>query len=222
MVEVLLVEDNQTLAQALTRTLTSFGITSSFVSNVRSAYQFLEKNTVEVVVLDRVLKQDDGMEVLEYLKDCYPHIRTLIISGLCLWQERVYGLEQGADDYISKPFSQDEFKLRVKRLLRVEKVFREAPIKLGKLTLGPEVGRLQLADQPRLLRRREYEILSCLVRHKETVVSREMLINLVWRGEVPTYNTIDTYVRRIRQQLGPYSHYIQTHRGLGYVAKATP
>lgn len=222
MADVLLVEDNHDLAEALCRALNRVGITTIFVSNLRTAYQELEKRTVEVVVLDRVLKQDNGLELLEYLQDAHAHVRTLIISGLGLWNDRVEGLEQGADDYLTKPFSQDEFKLRVQRLLRVEKTSKESCYELGAVKLGPDVGRLTVADRSQLLRRREYEILSCLVRYKDTIVSRDKLISLVWRGEVPTYNTIDTYVRRIRQHLGPYAHYIQTHRGLGYLAKEAP
>ena len=158
------------------------------------------------------------MELVEYLRDSSFATKILILSELSSTDQRILGLSGGADDYLPKPFSPAELILRVKRLTATVKVFARDSVQFGKLRLYPAEGLLEIEGIKKTLRRRETAILLCLMQHKNQVVSREMLISIVWSGEgnIPCYSTLDVYVRRLRIILGSQSGIIQTVRGFGY------
>lgn len=217
---ILIVENDAALATQVAELLSVLKkpvITASSISQARAV---LADQEPEVVVLDRVLGDGDGLEILEdIILDELPS-RVLVLSTLGEVQERIKGLERGADEYLPKPFSRAELLLRVKNLLVRKKETPGDELTLGKLTIKPETGELQGSTHQNTLRKKEMQIFASLVRYKNQVLSRDKLIELVWGTSeyLPTHATLDVYIRRIRIALGTEQHLIETVRGFGYRA----
>ena len=142
------------------------------------------------------------------------------MSRLSEVADKVKTLQQGADDYLAKPFSSQELLIRIQRLLEKEKVLPQDYYSVGEVKLYPETGQLLLRDKKITLRKRESQVLACLLKKPKQVVTRAMLIDQIWRGQddIPCYSTLDVYVRRIRMVLGQKFNVIKTVRGFGYMA----
>jgi len=134
--------------------------------------------------------------------------------------DRITGLTEGADDYLPKPFSVRELELRVSHLLGLERTTPDGWTQLGELRFNRVTGETFSGEQVVRLRPREAQILSCLLRFKNRVVTRDTIVNHVWGGStVPTNTTLDVYLRRLRMMLGKSSAYIETVRGFGYLIR---
>jgi DNA-binding response OmpR family regulator len=129
----------------------------------------------------------------------------------------------GAHYYLQKPFSIEELELRVRNLLTKTKHLSSNQIKVGNLEIVPTTGQVRYGPKNVSLRKRECQILSFLAKHKNQVMSRQQIINHIWVGEdIPTYKTVDVYVRRIRSMIGKKETVIHTVRGYGYLIKEDP
>jgi len=220
MKNILIVENNKILAQTLSSNLKSIGYFTQICSSVESAINELESYSYDLVILDRVLDDGDGIEVAEFINDFSYQVKVLMLSELSNTKQRIKGLENGADDYIAKPFSLTELNIKVKKLLNTQKIKEVEKLTLGTLSLLPETGELSINGKTQLIRKKESQLLCCLMRHKNQVISRNKIIDIVWSGsyELPTQSTLDVYVRRLRIRLGKYKSYIKTVRGFGYMA----
>lgn len=188
-------------------------------ATLEDGYSLFERVRIEIAIIDRLLDDGDGLELVEYLATELPQIKLLLLSQKSEVPERIRGLEFGADDYMGKPFSLAELKLRLQVLAHRTKQLDQDALRIGELILYPETGKLVLGEAIKQVRRREAQILACLIRYKNQVVSRDQLITSVWAlSENPTYSTVDVYIRRIRVILGAYSDVIHTIRGFGYMA----
>ncbi len=187
-------------------------------ATVEQAYSILEKENIDLALLDRVLDDGDGIEIVSYLNDISFHTRTILLSQLGETEQRILGLSKGADDYLPKPFSLTELSLKVEKLLSKEKINTSGNLRAGELVLQTATGEALVNNKPVQLRRRENQILSYLVKRKNQTVSREQMIDAIWGTslEIPTYSTIDAYIRKIRVKLGPASCQLKTVRGFGY------
>ncbi len=217
---VLLVENDQSLAKLLKQVVDSKQHDCFVTDSLTQAYDLVTQVKPDVIVLDRLLPDGDGLELAAYIQDSYFTTRVLFISSLVTSSERIAGLETGADDYLPKPFSLKEFELKLERLLFREKVLNQEKLIVGSVTLFPHSGVALCGQQAVQLRRREAQILTCLFRHKNQVVSRPALISYVWSAEPeqPLTTTLDVYMRRIRKKLGDHGKIIQTARSFGYRA----
>ncbi len=218
MKQVLLAENEPSLAQSLHDMLLFRGLRVTHVPTVAGAFEQLDHQHFDLLIVDRMLDDGDGLDIIEYVHELARDSQILCLSQKNLVTDRITGLQKGADDYLGKPFSSAELLLRVERLLTTYKLPSEQKIELGEVIFLPQRGELQLPDQKVKLRRREVEILKCLVRFRNRVVSRETLIDQIWKGssKSPTYTTLDVYIRRLRVLLGKYHKLIKTVRGFGY------
>lgn len=217
---ILLVENDQALVAQLTAALSVFKTQIKTARTIAHAEQLLYDFTPEVMILDRILDDGDGLELAQIVHDDALPTRVLILSSLGTLPERLKGLEQGVDDYLPKPFSLSELVLKVKTLLHRRKEDPTTTLTLGPLSITPETGELVIGTVHTKLRKREMEIFASLVRYKNQVLSRDKLIDLVWgeTDDLPTHATLDVYIRRIRMALGGDSQCVETVRGFGYRA----
>jgi DNA-binding response OmpR family regulator len=218
--KILIVEDNISLTSTLHQVLTQPFRKTQSVRTISEAYQKITQHKYDLVMLDRNLPDGDGLEIVQHMSKTKLETPILMLTEKNATSERVMGLRQGADDYLGKPFSVDELTLRVDNLLNKTKRMDDRNSPDERLHLFPASGVVQLGTRKFTFRRREYEIFAFLAHHKNAVVSRDMLINNLWvNEEVPTYSTIDVYIRRIRIILGGKSRIIQTIRSYGYRLK---
>ncbi|MBW7943863.1 response regulator transcription factor [Patescibacteria group bacterium] len=219
---VLLVEDDPLVARSIAQVLPK-QYTMTTTSNLESSYRYLAEERPALIVLDRALPDGDGLELVEYMTQLDHTAPLLVLSRKSTVQDRINGLRKGADDYLIKPFSTTELLLRIERLLYSTKHRKEEAIRFGELELLLDKGQVILGKHILRLRRREFQVLSYLVRQNGRVVTRDQLINHIWPdGKIPSYATIDVYIRRLRMMLGPYGSIVRTIKGYGYLAEPLP
>lgn len=218
MKKILILEDDQLLAQTLQTSLHNSTAQVSVTHTLSEFYEYVERHDVHLCILDRMIGSEDSLEAVEYLSDVFPEMRILFLSKKATARERISGLEAGAHDYLAKPFALAELRLRVRRLLETQSLAPlSGAISLGKVVFYPDQG-LIIAEQHKvILRKRETEVLACLARTVGAIVSRKKIVDSLWLGShTPHSSTVDVYIRRLRQRLGPYSSIIQTRKGFGY------
>ncbi|MFH2118124.1 MAG: response regulator transcription factor, partial [Candidatus Paceibacterota bacterium] len=163
--------------------------------------------------------QEDALLAGEYVKDILPEIKILFLSKKGEIKDRIQGLETAGDDYLPKPFSLAELRLRVRSLLAMQRATEQGRRRwvVGELVFYPDQGLVETPGRKAQLRRRETEILECLVQAAGATVSRQQLTRVLWPASYePNSSTVDVYIRRIRQKLGELSYMLQTCRGFGY------
>lgn len=220
MKKILIIEDDPTLQKSL-QSLLSQHYSCETASSLQESFSLIDAKKYELVIVDRMLPDGDGLEVIEYLHDSFYQTKVLALTHQSAVDDRIHGLEQGADEYLAKPFSFTELKLKVKKLLWMEKLKIASLLKAGSLEFNPETGIIFIENTQVRLRKKEAEIFRCLLRYKNQVVSRDMIIDDVWAGSelIPSETTLDVYIRRIRVLLKEYHRIITTVRGFGYCLK---
>jgi len=218
MKQLLLIENDRGLAQSLSDLLGRKGYSVNVADKLARAYDLLESQRYDLIIVDRLLDDGDGKEIVDYVKDTSSFTHIICLSQMNQVEDRVSLLREGADDYLGKPFSATELLLRIESLLRKQTVMSQDVLECGPIQLFPQTGQIVFPDHTKTLRRRESQILACLLRYKNQVISRDRITEYVWQGnnELPTYTTIDVYIRRLRVILGEYHSLIQTVRGFGY------
>lgn len=213
---ILIIEDNISLAKLLEDTLASKGYKTKVAHLKSTAVKLMTKMKFDLVLLDRLLPDGDGLELLSKLQEISFHTKTLVLSIKGDTDDKVIGLEKGADDYLPKPFSYAELVLRVRGLLTKQKVLPLTTLTAGKLYFYPESGQVMVGSREYQFRPQESAIIHCLLAHKNQVVTRAMLVRWVWHDSEPAASTIDVYMRRIRSILGDDATLIETIRGFGF------
>ncbi len=230
MARVIVVEDDDTLLQTLRYNLQRAGHEVGICTNGSQAVDLIREQPPDLVVLDLMLPGLDGLEVCRTLRrePANPAVRRLPILMLTARDEeidKVVGLELGADDYMTKPFSMHELLARVKALLRRAELSRapeEPPAQLtaGDLVVDLAARRVTLAGVPLALKPREFDLLAYFLRHPDTVLTRDRLLHQVWGYEFAgDTRTVDVHVRWLRSKIDRGSAQpsrIQTVRGVGY------
>jgi two-component system, OmpR family, copper resistance phosphate regulon response regulator CusR len=215
---VLIVEDEPLIARFLARGLRSEGYTVGVAGNGEIAIRRLEQRACDLVILDLMLPDVDGFEVLREVSGRRLGVPVLVLSARRSVETKVAALDAGASDYLAKPFALDELLARVRALLRrgpadAARPAGDAPA----FTLDGPGHALRTADGVRMpLSEREYALLEYLSRTPNQIVSRERILNAVWEYQFdPRSNVVDVYVGRLRRKLEPAVH-IETVRGGGY------
>lgn len=224
---ILIVEDEQTLARAVRFALEREGFRALHAGDGRVALELFERERPDAIILDLMLPEIDGLEVCRSVRR-HSTVPILMLSARAEEFDRVLGLELGADDYLTKPFSMRELVARVRALLRRADVSRVEhtgqPVIVGPLRLDPEQRAVSLAGQPVSLRPREFDLLLHLARHAGQVFTREQLLDQVWGYEFAGGSrTVDVHMRWLRQKLEPdpgHPRYLQTVRSVGYRLQA--
>ena len=218
---VLVVEDDEAIADVLRRSLRAEG------HEVRSAIDGVEALTEasqfvpDLVILDLGLPRLDGVEVCRRLR-AEGDVPILILTARTDTDDRVAGLDSGADDYLVKPFERQELLARIRALLRRRPPRGSASIVVGDLTLNPDSREVRRGDREIELTNREFELLEFLMRNERLVISRERLLDEVWGYDpMAATNTIDVFISNLRRKLeaGGEERLLHTKRGAGYVLR---
>jgi DNA-binding response OmpR family regulator len=219
---VLVVEDDEEIAQALQRSLRMEGydvrVSGDGVDALDQAHAFLP----DLVVLDLGLPRLDGIEVARELR-ARDDVPILVVTARDALESRVEGLDSGADDYLVKPFERQELLARLRALLRRRPPKGAAPLVVGDLMLNPDTHEVTRSGRAVELTQREFELLEYLMRNERIVISRQRLLDEVW-GYDPfsVTNTIEVFVSNLRRKLESQGEprLLHTIRGAGYVLRA--
>lgn len=233
MAHLLIVEDDELLRDGLSAQLMQAGHRIDTAADGEQALSRLDTEAYEGVVLDLGLPRVDGLTVLRRLRQRLPALPVLILTARDGIEDRVEGLNAGADDYLTKPFNRDELLARLQSMLRraslpafgpSPQVPAPPPPAPGTLRVDPVLPRAWLGNEAIDLTQREWSLLDLLVRHSGQVVSREDVL-AVWQsdpGETGvTSNALEVYVHRLRRKLAGSTLNIRNIRGLGYLLENT-
>ena len=223
---VLVVDDETDILELVAFNLARQQFTVITADNGISAVHLAKEKLPDIIVLDLMLPGLDGFSVYRELR-ADPRtsgIPVLMLTAKGEVNDRIAGLELGADDYVTKPFSPKELMLRVKALLkRTRKVSADASLRIGDFLLERNTLKLFLAGQPVDLTATEFKLLRLLAEAEGEVQERDALLREVWGySDTMLTRTLDTHVKRLREKLGKYAECIQTVRGVGYRFSISP
>jgi two-component system OmpR family response regulator len=215
---ILIVEDDAAVAGGVARILESEGFAVDSVSRGEQAVLAATQERFDLVILDVGLPGMDGFEVLRRLRSQAEGVPVLLLTARDAVDDRVHGLDLGADDYVAKPFAMSEVAARVRALIRRSQAHAGPKVVHGPLTLDTVARRAFLNGAPLELAGREWAVLEVLLAKVERVVSKDTIIQAVanW-GEELSLNAIEVYVSRLRAKLEPAGIRIRTVRGFGYM-----
>jgi len=214
---VLLVEDEETFVEFLTMGLTYEGFTVHAVRDGREALPTFERVHPHVVLLDLMLPGMDGISICRALR-ARSEVPIIMLTARGEVEDRIEGLDSGADDYLPKPFKFAELMARVRAVLRRHKVTVGSTLAVGDLRLDRNTREVTHVEQPIDLTRREFDLLECFMLPPRHVLTRDAILDRVWGyDQVVDTNVVDVYVGYLRAKLGEGGHErIQTVRGVGY------
>jgi two-component system OmpR family response regulator len=224
--QLLLIEDSRDIAAALKQVLAAdYDVTVAHdgQSGLRQAGQA----SYDLILLDILLPDLNGLEICETLRADGNTTPIMILTGETSIMSKIRFLDAGADDYLTKPFSVGELKARLRSLQRRQgQLPSESPeLTAGGLRLNRTTYRVERDGQTIRLRRKEFALLECLMRHADTVVTRSTLGNYAWHGaDMPWTNTIDVHIKHLRDKIDrPFDKtLIRTVHGVGYRFESTP
>jgi two-component system response regulator VicR len=199
---ILLVEDEQTIADVVRDYLLQAGFQVDVARDGFAALQLAAKRQPDLVLLDRMLPGLDGVEVCRRLRQSMS-VPVIMLTALGTEDDRVLGLEAGADDYITKPFSPRELVLRVRSVLRrsIQEFSPEPAVQVAGFDLNPAARTVTHHGRPLALTIREFDLLAFLLRRPNQVFSREDLIKAVWGWDFGDLSTVTVHVRRLREKI---------------------
>jgi two-component system cell cycle response regulator CtrA len=220
---VLLVEDDANTAQSIELILKSEGYIVDTTDLGEDGLEIGKLYDYDIIILDLMLPDIDGYEVLRRLRSSRVNTPILILSGLSELDNKIKGLGFGADDYLTKPFDRRELLARIQAIVRRSKGHSESVIKTGKLTVNLDTRTVEVETQPLHLTGKEYGILELLSLRKGTTLTKEMFLNHLYGGmDEPELKIIDVFVCKLRKKLSNATggeNYIETVWGRGYVLR---
>ena len=219
--KILVVDDEPDALEVLGFKLKEAGYTPIFATDGARAITVARDEHPALIVLDLMLPEIDGLEVCKILRrdPATAMIPILMLTARAAEMDRVLGLELGADDYVTKPFSPRELVLRIKKLLARAKAADEpvAQLRFGELEIDVPRHQVLVAGESVTLTATEFRLLEILARRRGRVQTRERLLQDVWGYENPIDSrTVDTHMRRLREKIGEAARYLETIRGVGY------
>ena len=219
---VLLVEDEETLREAVRYGLEREGFRVALARDGKEALERFRAGGADVVLLDLMLPEVSGLDVCRAIRAQSP-VPIIILTAKDAEADKVLGLELGADDYVTKPFSMRELIARVRAVSRRTGTPAQplpASLEVGGVVLDPDAHEVRVDGRPVELPPKEFEVLHSLMARTGRLVTRQMLIDEVWGAEyVGDTRTLDVHVKRLRQKIEPdpkFPRYLKTVRGLGY------
>lgn len=220
MARILLVEDDESLARALVRLLSAEGYAADHVATGQLAIDIAQTEPYGAVILDIGLPDISGLDVLRNLRSSGSHLPVLLLTARDAIDDRVRGLDEGADDYLTKPFASSELLARLRALIRRGAGDAAPVIAVCGLTCDPAAQTAKLDGISLDLPRREWAVLYCLASQAGKVVPKERLAAQVFSfDDAVGINALEVYIARVRKKLGPSGPTIRNLRGLGYVLR---
>ena len=220
--KILIIEDEANIVQLIRLYLEQAGFTVLAASDGAAGLELHAREHPDLVILDLMLPKMDGIEVARKLRAVGKATPILMLTARDTEKDKIRGLDVGADDYLTKPFSFGEFLARVRALLRRDTLTRASVMRLGDLELDTAARQVRRGGQDVALSAREYALLEYLVHHAGQILTREQLAAHVWSDTEVESNVIDVYVRYLRQKVdAPFGEpLIHTVRGIGYTLRA--
>ena len=214
-------EDDPSIRKLVIYTLNSQGMEAQGFERPSEFWAAMEETLPSLILLDIMLPEEDGLHILKRLRSAPSTARlpVIMLTAKGTEYDKVIGLDQGADDYVTKPFGMMELMARIRAALRHSSATPSADRELtfGILYLNPVRHAVRVRDREISLTLKEFQVLELLMEHPETVFTRDQLLNLIWGYEFDgASRTVDVHIRTLRQKLEEAGNYIETVRGVGY------
>lgn len=218
---ILIVEDEVAIVELISFSLKDAGWNTTAVHNANDAWEFLQQRSPQLIILDWMLPDQSGLRLLSRIRADrqFNEIPIIMLTAKSMEEDKIAGLNNGADDYVTKPFSPRELAARVKALLR-----RKAPehaqsvLNIGRVTLDPVSCKVLMDNEKIDIGHAEFKLLKFFMAHPERVFSRSQLLDKVWGDHVVIEErTVDVHVLRLRKALKEAEHLIKTVRSVGYM-----
>ncbi|HEX2889901.1 response regulator transcription factor [Vineibacter terrae] len=222
MARILLVEDEAEMARLVAGSIESDGFLVDRAGSCEDARLTLELARYALVLLDRRLPDGDGLSLLRTVRATQPGVPVIVLTALDRLDDKVHGLDAGADDYLTKPFFADELMARIRAALRRPGAEPAAPLLCGRLRFDPARREVDIEGQPLVLKRRELLALEALIRRAGRVVQRDALVAAVYGMEDDVLpKALDSHISRLRRRLAELDAGVTIHpiRNVGYMLK---
>jgi DNA-binding response OmpR family regulator len=216
---ILVIEDNHRLSSSLQMNLNHEGYSVDAAYDGQEGQDLAELTPYDLIILDILLPKKDGLEVCRELRRRRVHTPILLLTARDGVDDRVQGLDCGADDYLVKPFAMRELLARLRALLRRQSPYKSGRMEIGNLVIDPVTHSVERDGNPIELTPREYALLEYFMYHPNQVVTRDMIEQHIWNYDFECgSNVIDVYVRRLRRKIDdPFEvKLLATIRGVGY------
>ena len=213
--KLLIVEDENDLCRSLAKGLTKKGYAVDIAQDGITAYEQIQINEYDLILLDINLPKLDGISLLQKIRAKNLEQKILILSAKSTVQDRITGLDEGANDYLTKPFHFAELEARIRNLLRWQFIKQNAILHCGAITVDTQAKTVYKNEKPIKLTKTEYTILEYLMIHQKQIISAETLIEHIYDSQADLFsNAIKVHISSLRKKIG--AQYIQNIKGLGY------
>jgi DNA-binding response OmpR family regulator len=218
---ILIVEDEHKIANSIRQGLAQESYAVDVVYDGIKGYDFASTEDYDLLILDRMLPGMDGLAICKKLREAQIHTPILMLTARGQLDEKISGLDTGADDYMTKPFAFAELLARVRALARRPKVSTGSILEVHDLTLDPVHFTVSRGKTPIVLSNKEYSLLHYLMQHKEKIITKEQIINHVWNYDADVLpNSVEVYIKHLRDKIDkPFPdlpYLLHTIRGFGY------
>jgi len=219
--KLLIVEDEEKVAHFISKGLEEEGYGIDVAHDGKRGLALLKENTYDLVLLDLMIPEISGLDLLKTLRSWGNNTPVLIITAKSSKEDVVKGLDTGSDDYLTKPFSFDELLARIRALLRRSKKADTYIIEYKDIVLNPYTRKLHIATKEVELTEKEFLIMEFMLKNTEKPLTRKEIAEYVWQNQTDSTNIVDVYVNFLRKKIESVSDikYIHTVRGIGYVFK---
>jgi two-component system phosphate regulon response regulator PhoB len=215
---LLIVEDDPGIQDMLKYSLSAEGYTLHHAYTVKEGWDIIQNKALDLVLLDWMLPDNSGIDLLHRIRKYHSMLPVIMVTAKTEEEDRILGLDVGADDYVTKPFSVRELNSRIQALLR-RSMPDEQPLHIGDLFLDPVSHRVKVNEEALELSPTEFRLLHYFMSHTDRVFTRTQLLDQVWGSQVYVEErTVDVHIRRLRKQLQPFNldSLLQTVHGSGY------
>ena len=215
---ILIVEDEQKLARSLEKGLAGEGYVADVVHDSDAAMSLVAGGNYDLIVMDWMIPgQYDGPALIKKWRENREQAPILLLTARTTIGDRVKGLDAGADDYLTKPFSFDELLARVRALMRRPREHHGNVLEADGLKIDTTAHTVDVGGQAVPLTAKEYQLVEYLLRHKGEVIGKDQLLDHVWSDESRVqHNTVETFIANVRKKFGEHETIIKTVRGYGY------
>ncbi|MDN4085403.1 response regulator transcription factor [Paenibacillus polymyxa] len=220
MFQILVVEDDKNTAKLMKTIIESAGYEVFLTENGIVALELLDKQHIDLIVLDIMMPQMDGFELTQTIRESKNDIPILMVSAKHLPADKRKGFMAGTDDYMVKPVDEDEMLLRIKALLRRAKIQNERKLQIGKITLQYDELSVSRENEVQTLPQKEFYLLYKLLSYPDKIFTRIQLMDEIWGMDSETSDiTLNVHINRLRKRFGDYPEFeIISIRGIGYKA----
>ncbi|MBA4416697.1 MAG: DNA-binding response regulator [Syntrophus sp. (in: bacteria)] len=219
--KILIVEDETKVVNFIKTGLEEEGYSIDVAYDGKTGLELLKNNTYDIVLLDLMIPEIDGLELLKRIRTWGVNTPVLIITAKTAKEDVIKGLDTGSDDYLTKPFSFDELLARIRALLRRSKQTDARILNYGHAVLNPYSRTLGVNDKEVELTEKEFMIMEFMLRNREKPLTRNEIAEYVWQNKGESTNIVDVYINFLRKKIDSLSprRYIHTVRGIGYILR---